>query len=223
MKGTLSLGRSAAYTLVLIYLVGIVMNFTLLDTSAITDSVALVEFMAAHAPLMTAWITLLYVVFGVVLVFLTLILQEVLMPADPLAAKAGACFGFIWAGLLIASGMVHNVGMAMAVELLPGDPAAAGALFRAVTGIHLGLGGGNEVAGALWMLLVCRTAAAHGLIGKWTNRAGLLAGTAGLLTLIPPLFTPAAGIFALGQMLWWLGLGAALAVKEPLRKKAAAL
>ncbi|MCK8060921.1 MULTISPECIES: DUF4386 family protein [unclassified Fusibacter] len=201
------IGGLTAIALTVIYLIGIVMNVTMLDTSSITDGVKLVEFMRDHEVLMYAWITLLYVVFGIILVVLSLAIHEKLKVADVFLSKVATAFGLIWAGLVIASGMVHNVGMGMAIDMLSTSPVEAGQFFKMINAIHIGLGGGNEINGAIWTLVISLIALKHGLFKKWINVLGMVVGIAGLLTIAPPLFDYAVMVFALGQMVWWIGLG----------------
>ncbi len=210
MKQIMKIGGMSAIGLTLIYIIGIVMNASMLDTSGITDPIELVQFMADHQGLMTAWITLLYVVFGIVLIPLTIALYELMMEKAGdrgLLAKTAAAFGFIWSGLVIASGMVHNIGMGTAIDMLAVNPEKAGDFFSVITSIHVGLGGGNEVPGAMWTLLISIAAIQTGLFKKWINGLGLIVGIAGILTIVPSLFDSVVMVFALGQMVWWIGLG----------------
>jgi hypothetical protein len=146
-------------------------------------------------------------VFGIVLVFLSLGLYEYMRKYDEFGAKLAVAFGLIWSVLVIASGMVHNVGMGMAIDLLSTNPTEAGSFFRMITGIHIGLGGGNEIPGALWTLIISLVALKKGLFAKWINILGIIVGVAGLLTIAPVLFDYTVMVFALGQMVWWIGLG----------------
>lgn len=213
MKNTRKIGGISAIILTVIYIVGIVMNATMLDTSGIKDPVELIYFMKEHAGLMYSWITLLYVVFGIVLVFVYVTIYEVLREKDDYMAKIATSFGVIWSVLVIASGMVHNVGMTMAIDMLAVNPEKAGDLFTMINSIHIGLGGGNEIPGAIWTLLVSIIALKHHLFKKWVNITGIIVGIAGILTIVPSLFNSAVMVFALGQMVWWIGLGV-LFVKE---------
>lgn len=73
--------------------------------------------------------------------------------------------------------MVHNVGMTMAIDMLAVNPEKAGDLFTLINSIHIGLGGGNEIPGAMWTLLVSIIALKHHLLKKWVN----IIGTIGLV------------------------------------------
>jgi hypothetical protein len=201
------IGGISAISLAIIYIIGIVMNFSMLDTSSIKDSVELVRFMESHEALMYIWITLLYVVFGIVLVALSLSIYEKLKEKSEYGAKLATSFGLIWAGLVIASGMIHNVGMGMAIKMLQTNPEGAGQFYGMINAIHVGLGGGNEIPGALWTLLISIIAIKYKLYSRWINDLGIIVGVAGILTIVPLLFDYTVMVFALGQMVWWVGLG----------------
>jgi len=57
------------------------------------------------------------VVFGVVLVVLALALNARLKDGSPAIVQTATAFGLIWAGLVIASGMIANIGNSTVVEL----------------------------------------------------------------------------------------------------------
>jgi hypothetical protein len=206
MKKTNTIGALSSIGLAIIYVVGALITFTLLDTTGITDSIKLVEFMKDHAGPMQVSITFMYVVFGFLLIVLSLVLNEKLKTVNEYWAKMATTIGLIWAGLLIASGMVHNVGMNMAIDLYSINPEEAGRFFRLITAIHIGLGGGNEIPGAMWTLLISLIGMKYRIYGMWIHVLGVIAGVAGLLTIIPALFDQTVMVFALGQVIWWIWL-----------------
>ncbi|GKT31354.1 DUF4386 family protein [Aduncisulcus paluster] len=91
--------------------------------------------------------------------------------------------------------------------MLETDPQAAAQFYRIISDIHVGLGGGNEIAGAMWTLIISLVCLKQGLFKKWINIVGVIVGVAGLLTISPALFDYTVMVFALGQMLWWFGIG----------------
>lgn len=58
-----------------------------------------------------------FVVFGIFLVVLALALYDRLKAGPPAVAEKATAIGLIWAGLVIASGMVANVGIGTVVDL----------------------------------------------------------------------------------------------------------
>ena len=85
------LGGLSALILAAAYVVGAVLNFTLLDTSSILDPVEKVAFLASKQTLFQVWIFFVYVVFGVCLVFLAeALLEQLRAPAGQAPRRAGA-------------------------------------------------------------------------------------------------------------------------------------
>ena len=125
---------------------------------------------------MYLWYLTIYVVFGVFLVVLSLALYERLKAGSPAVAQTATAFGIIWAGLVIASGMVANVGTGVVVDLYSRDPAQAASLWLAVNSVVRGLGGGNEIVGGLWVLLVSWAALRAGELPRLLNYLGLVLG-----------------------------------------------
>lgn len=117
---------------------------------------------------------LMYVVFGVVLVVLVLALHERLHTGAPAVRRTAVVLGIIWAGTLIASGMVSNAGIAPVVALHGDDPAQAALTWLAVESVANGLGGASgEVLGGLFTFLVSLGALRAGALPKWLNYLGV--------------------------------------------------
>ena len=102
-------------------------------------------------------------------------------------AQTATAFGLIWAGLVIASGMVANISLGTVVDLYGKDPARAASVWLALSSVEEGLGGGNEVAGGLWVLLVSWAALWARGLPRALNYLGVVIGVSGLLTVVPVL------------------------------------
>jgi hypothetical protein len=122
-------------------------------------------------------------------------------------------FGLIWAGLVIASGTLINVGMANVVDLYAKDPAQAAAVWLAIDSVFKGLSG-TEIVGGTWMLLVSWAALRGGGLPKTLNYLGVVVGVAGLLTLVPSLEMMAL-VFGFGQIVWFIWLGIVMLRSNP--------
>ena len=89
------------------------------------------------------------------------------------------------------------------------DPAAAADLWPALAAVEDGLGGGVEVPGGLWVLLlgVAALRAPARLLPRPLAVLGVVVGGAGLLTLVPGVEAFEA-VFGLGMIAWfvWTGL-----------------
>jgi hypothetical protein len=122
--------------------------------------------------------------------------------------QAAAVIGFIWAGSLIASGMVSNAGLAAIVPLFAKDPAQAALTWQGIEAVTGGLGNANgEILGGVWTLLVSLAALRAGELPKVLNQLGWKIGAFGIVTIIPVL-NALTGIFGLAQIIWlvWLGI-----------------
>ena len=127
---------------------------------------------------------------------------------EPLAQTA-TIFGLIWAGLILASGMVANISLEQIVRLAAVDPEEAATLWLALTTVEEGIGGGNEITGGMWILLVSWAAQWARTIPSLINVLGAIVGGAGVLTMAPML-TEAATVFGLGFILWFIMVGLVL-------------
>jgi hypothetical protein len=191
-----------------IYLVAIVYFFFLVDYASVVDPLPRVEFLVENEVSLYVMNLLIYVVFGIVLVVLRVALYERLRRGASALMGIAAAFGLVWAGLVIASGMIANVGTAVVVDLYADDPNRAATVWLAIDAVVEGVGGGNEIVGGLWTLLVSAGALRAGDLHRILNYFGVLVGLSGLLSAVPPLAEVGGGLFGITQLLWFVGLGA---------------
>ena len=152
----------------------------------------------------------MYVLFGVLLAILVIALHHRLKEKMQMLSQLSAIFGVIWVGLVIASGMLVNIGLASVLTI--SDPESAMSMWHMIKVIVEGIGGGNEVVGGLWVLLLSVAALKADELNKGTNYLGLFVGSAGLLTLYPAeVFTE---IFGLSQIVWFIALGVNLLLSK---------
>ncbi len=212
MKDFQKMGGIAALIEAAAYVVGIVFSFTLLApyTSGELDPAGSMAFVAGNLGLMQAWYLIIYVVFGVFLAVLALALHERLKLAAPATMQVATAFALVWVGLVIASGFVFNVGAADAAALYGSDPAGAASMLAAIGAVQDGLGGGVELVGGLWVLLLSWAALRRGGLPAALNYLGVVVGVAGILTVIPPLGELGGMVFGLGQIVWFVWLGVVL-------------
>jgi hypothetical protein len=153
-----------------------------------------------------------FVLFGILLVVLALALYERLKAGSPGIAQTATAIGLIWAGLVIAAGMLANVGIGRVVALHGSDPSQAGSAWLVIDTVVLGLGGGNEIAGGLWVLLISWAALRARELPRALNYLGVVAGAAGILTVVPVLEVLGAVevlglVFGVGLIVWFICLG----------------
>jgi hypothetical protein len=215
MKTLQKSGGLAALYLALAYLIGMVLFLVVLDYPGITDPAQKVALLIEKPMVIFATNLLMYVFFGVVLTVLSLALYDRLKSGAPASMQVATVIGIIWAGSLIASGMVLNAGIDPVVTLYATDPAQAALRWQGFESVASGLGNGNgEILGGLWTLLVSIAALRTGGLPKGLNMLGLLVGAVGIISIFPGL-TDLVGIFGLGQLIWFVWLGIVLLRGNP--------
>jgi hypothetical protein len=193
------------------FIVGIAMFVTALSDYTTGDPTPAesVAFLVDNQAVLYIWNVIIFIVFGLALVPVVLALHERLRSGTPMLAQASRAFGLIWAGLVLAAGMVTNIGIGAIADLNDTDPARAETVWSALDAVQNGLGGGNEIAGGVWILLVSLAALRTSALPTSMNYLGAVSGVAGLVTIVPALEAVGA-IFGLGLIVWFVWLGAVL-------------
>ena len=201
------MGGISALIAAALYITGFALFLTVLDPSGYDGHVQRVAFLAENQVASYIANLLIYVVFGVVLVVLVLALHARLKSDSPAIMQTATVFGLIWSGLVIASGMIANIGNSTVIGLFSENQDQAVALWLAISTMQESLGGGNEIVGGLWVLLLSSAALRAGKLPKVLNSLGVLVGLAGILTVVPA-FDLLMDVFGLGQIVWfaWLGI-----------------
>ena len=114
MKTIQKFGGFAALYLAVAYLIGMTIFLVVLDYPSITDPAQKVALLVEMQMVTFATNLLMYVFFGVFLIVLSLALYDRLKSGAPALMQVATVIGIIWAGSLIASGMVANAGIAPA-------------------------------------------------------------------------------------------------------------
>jgi len=212
MKQGTKLGAIAAFVQAACYVCGFAILATAMNPGD-TDGwsrIQKLEFILERELLFQWWNLVIYVVFGVALVVLTAVIHRLLQQSDPLLMGIASSFGMIWAGLVIASGMVASVGLEMASEAYLENAAAAANAWRVIGTVQDGLGGGVEIVGGIWVFIVSAVSLRSGqLFPKPLNWLGLLVGMCGIVTIVPSLGYFGAA-FGLAQILWFIVIGVVL-------------
>jgi hypothetical protein len=210
MKTLQKSGGFAALYMAAAHLIGIIIFLVILDYLSITDPTQKVALNIEKQTVVFSTNLLMYVFFGFALIVLSLALYDRLKSGAPALMQVATAIGIIWAGSLIASGMVANAGLATVVPLYAKDPAQAALTWQGIEAVANGLGNANgEILGGFWTLLVSLAALRAGGLPKGLNILGLLVGTVGIITIIPAL-NALTGIFGLGQIIWFVWLGIVL-------------
>ncbi len=216
MKTLQKFGGFAALYMAISHLIGIVIFLVVLDYLSITDPAQKVALIVDKQMVIFSTNLLMYVFFGVFLIILSLALYDRLKSGAPAIMQVATALGIIWAGSLIASGMVANAGIAPVVALYAKDPAQAALTWQGIEVVANGLGNQNgEILGGLLTLLVSVAALRADGLPRGLNLLGLLVGAVGIISLIPGLTDDLTGVFGLGQIIWFIGLGIVLLGSNP--------
>ena len=213
MTAAISLRRAPGFAA--IYLAAALvaaMLYFLVGTSmpTVTDPAEQVQLLVDHQMGLHVMYLIAYVVFGLALIVLVLGLHQRLAGTVHAMSRFASVVGLIWAGVLVASGMVFIVGMNSVVDLNTTDPNAAVVAWQAIYPVTLGLGGaGGELLGGTWVLLVSLVALRGQAFPVWLSWVGVIAGAAGIASTVPGLAAVAV-VFGLLVIVWLVGVGVSL-------------
>jgi len=213
MKGLQRMGGVAALFEAVIYISAFVFFGAVWEFPADENAVQQFIFLADNQLILSLVNLAMYVLFGIFLAVLVLALYQPVKDKAPALSALASIFGIVWVGLVIASGMIANIGLGAAIELSANEPEQAMTLMLVINTLVEALGGGNEIVGGLWVLLVSLAALRANEFPKLLNCLGVFIGLAGILTIYPAdILTE---IFGLGQILWFAWLGMVMLAKSP--------
>ena len=205
-------GGIAALLEAVIYVITFLFFGVIWDFPANADAAEKISYLAENRDALYCATLFGYVLFGVVLAVLVLAVHDRLQDAPPTLASLATVFGLIWVALVIAAGMISNVGLMAVTSHSTHDSGQAWTVWTSTTQVVEGLGGGNEIVGGLWVLLLSLSAISVRAFPKALSGFGIFVGLAGILTAIPAeLFTE---VFGLSQIAWFVWLGSCLLRKS---------
>jgi hypothetical protein len=204
MKNLQKMGGIAALYAGAAYVVGM-MGF-LLIVGWPDDPVEQVTVLVDHQVVQHILYLIVYQIWAVFLVVLTLALYERFKADSPAMMQTVTAIGMIWACVVIASGMIFNIGMDNVVDLYDKDPAQATTVWLVIESVCDGIGGGNEILGGIWVLLISWVALQAGRLPGALNYLGIVIGVAGIVSALPGLGEVGL-IFGLVQIVWFVWLG----------------
>ena len=206
MKNLQKMGGVAALYEAAAYLIGFALWIGVLNYSSDLEPAQKVASFVNNLSLWYILNLVVYIIAGFFLVVLVLALYDRLKTSSPAIMQVATAIGLIWAGLVIASGMIANIGIENVVNLYNTDPAQAAPVWVAIDSVRDGLGGGNEIVGGVWILLVSWAALQAGGLSKALNYLGVVIGAAGILSAFPGL-RDVGMIFGVFQIVWFIWLG----------------
>ena len=207
-------GGAAALYEAFAYIIGFVGFIAVVNVGGIADPLQKVAAIVENQGLLTALHLIVYVAWGATLVVLTLALHERLNGRSSALARTATAFGIIWAVLVIASGMIYNVGMETVAGLQANNPEQAATVWLAIESVFTGLGGGVEVVGGIWVILLSVAGLRSRNFGRALHYLGYVVGAAGVISVIPAIAEISASIFGLTQIVWFAWLGVAM-LRQP--------
>lgn len=207
MKDLQKAGGIASLIEAVTVVVGLGMFATLLTDYTTGDPSAAesVAYVSDNQAILYIWNTITLIVFAVFLVVVSLALHDRLKSAGAIT-QAATVFGFIWSGLLLAGGMVTNIGLGAVADLSAANSANAESVWLALDAVQSGLSGGNEITGGVWILLLSWAGLRTGALPSAFNYLGIVMGVAALATIVPALEVVGA-LFGLGLIVWFIWLG----------------
>lgn len=203
VSGFTSIGMAACY-ISLFILFGAVIAFPSGD-----QTIAKIEYMQQELLLLSVAYGIGYLLFGCLLAFTVHILDRYLSQHNYTWAKYGSLFGYVWVVLMMSAGMISLIGMNMTVDLLATKPETAIALFYAQNMVVNGIGGGIELVGGMWVIVISVLGLKHKQLSTGLNVLGVLVGLVGIMTIWHTVGT-LKDIFGLSQIVWFIWLGIAM-------------
>jgi hypothetical protein len=111
------LGGVAALFEAAIYIFAFVFFGVFWDLPLDADDTQKFSFLSNNQTILSVVNLTMYVIFGLFLAVLVLALHQRLKTKAPALSQTASVFGLIWVGLVIASGMIANVGLGAAIDL----------------------------------------------------------------------------------------------------------
>ncbi|MEA3642651.1 MAG: hypothetical protein VBE63_22315 [Lamprobacter sp.] len=162
--------------------------------------------MAEHQWLVALAYVLGYFIFGGFLLIVVQAVHQRLKVAVSALLNSASIFGLIWVAFMMGSGMLAIVGLHTMVSLHQNGSVDSTTLFYVYTTTVNALGGGIELLGGLWMLLLSAAAWNQQQLPMAFNSIGIAVGVLGVLTIYRGVPALKVG-FGFGQVIWFVWLG----------------
>ena len=211
-----NLGGISGIYFAIAYIIMILFFVVIVDYPNISEQSDKIEMFINNKAGMSATYLFGYVIFGLLLAVFSLAVYDRLKASYPNAAKLSAIYGIMWGCLLIGSGMLYIKGIASAVDMYAKDPAQAITVWTSIEATALALSfSEGEIIGGIWTLLISITALKAKAFHKGICYVGIVAGVAGILSIIPAVnVLGGTAIFGITQIVWYVLMGITL-LKQP--------
>jgi hypothetical protein len=208
MNNLQKLGSVSAFLEAIIYIVAFIIYGAILEYPINPDTTQKLAYLAENELILSMTSFIIYVLFGVFLSVLVLALHNRFKAKAELVSQVAGIFGIVWITLVIAAGMIETIGLPAINKLATNEPEQALIIWKTITLITEGIGGGNEIVGGIWLLLLSIAGLKSACLPKTLHYFGLFVGFIGMLTTYPAeIFTE---IFGLSQIVWFIWIGVAM-------------
>ncbi len=220
METPQKMGGIAALTGAATNLLGLVVFVALLQPKGIgaddPDPGKIVALLADNEAAMRVWYQIIFLAFGVCVLFLSLALHERLKSGAPAMALAVTIFGLVYSVLVMVIGTLSIEDLNTVVRLHGENPARAETVWVTLTSVEdgLGAGGGETIVVSLWLLLLSWTALRTGELPRLLNYLGIVIGGAGILSVVLGSLA-LMSVNGLGLIIWFTWLGIVLLRRRP--------
>ncbi len=180
------------------------------------DPSRIVALLADNQATMRLWLQIIWLAFGVCLIFLSLALHERLKAGSPTLAQAVTIFTVAWAVLVIVVGALSINNLNTVVRLYDTNPTQAATVWLTLDTVETGLGagGGETIITGLWFLLLSWAAMQAKALPRLLNYLGMVTGLAGL-TYVFLASDASLAVNALGLIIWFVWLGVVMLRTSP--------
>jgi len=184
------------------------------------DPGQVVAFLANNLTFMRVWDQIIWLLFGVCMIFVSLALYERLKAGSPARAQAVTTFGLIYAVLVIVVGTLSINNLSTVVELYAKNPTQAATVWLTLNSVEngLGAGGGETIVTALWFLLLGWAALRARELPRVLNYLGVVLGLAGVLSVVLASLGLSA-VYGLGFIIWFIWLGIVMLRRSHVRRR----
>ena len=210
-------GALSAFYLSVSYIVGIIIFLIVLKYPEITNDLEKIELLLNYKNIIFFTNILMYILFGPIFVLFIISLKEKFKETKCILLTFSTVIGFIWAGSLVASGMIANAAIEPVLSMYKTDVVKASFFWQIIDTVSMGIGNGNgEILGGIFTLFLCISALMNNKLNKFINIVGIIVGIIGILSVIPML-NSLGGIFGITQIVWFICVGIMFLSKDKKR------
>ncbi|MDF2178894.1 DUF4386 family protein [Aliiglaciecola sp. CAU 1673] len=213
-------GGIAAITEACTYVFGFILFFAVLDRTGYDTPAGYLQFAIDNRDSYFFGYLVTGLLFSFALIVLVQAVYERFRSTSPQLMRFGATVGYLWVGIVLASSLIFLTSLDALAKYHTEDPGQTLAIFRTINIVVDALGGGIELIGAIWVLVISCVGLKARIFSPFLHYWGLLVSIAGILTLFSglsflaknPFFELTTAIFGLGQIPWFVGLGIAMLI-----------